>query len=208
MKITKYPQSCLLLEKNGQRIVIDPGDDFSASYKIGELGQVEAVLYTHQHSDHYDEALCRQLLNSGAQVFANADVAGLIGPKAVKVDDGQEFEAAGFKVKAIDLPHCPMSDGSAGPHNTGYLINGSLFHPGDGFELEGFQVETLADPITGADISIRDAFDFAKQVRAKKVIPIHYDKLGAKPEVYKMFAERLQMPFEFIVLSDGQSVEL
>jgi L-ascorbate metabolism protein UlaG (beta-lactamase superfamily) len=54
MKITKYPQSCLLLEKNGQRIVIDPGKFFAEKYSFAELGEISAVLYTHRHGDHLD----------------------------------------------------------------------------------------------------------------------------------------------------------
>lgn len=37
MKVTKYPQSCLLIEKDGHRIVIDPGNVFTASYKVADL---------------------------------------------------------------------------------------------------------------------------------------------------------------------------
>ena len=101
-----------------------------------------------------------------------------------------------------------LPDGAEGPQNTGYIINGILFHPGDGKDIDDLLVDTLALPIAGPDISMKEAFDFAKKVQAKKVIPIHYDKLGAKPNVYKAFADRLHMPFEMIVLNDGDSLEI
>ena len=33
MKITKYPQSCLLIEHNDKRLIIDPGSLVSQRYK-------------------------------------------------------------------------------------------------------------------------------------------------------------------------------
>jgi hypothetical protein len=55
---------------------------------------------------------------------------------------------------------------------------------------------------------MKEAFDFAKQVQAKKAIGVHYDKLGANPQVYAAFAQRFNFPFEIIVLERGASVEL
>jgi L-ascorbate metabolism protein UlaG (beta-lactamase superfamily) len=75
-----------------------------------------------------------------------------------------------------------MVDGSKSVQNTGYLINSQLFHPGDGKELAGLKVDTLAVPINGPDISLKDAYAFCMQVAAKQVIPIHYDYLGGNPD--------------------------
>ncbi len=199
-----------MIEKENHKIVIDPGVQFLDSHKVEELDDVEAVLYTHQHSDHYDESIARRLLDRGARIFANGSTARLIGAEKVTVmNDGDGFTIGSFEIIARELPHCPMVDGSEGPQNTGYVIDGIFFHPGDGRELEGLTVDNLALPIVGPDISIRDAVDFAKQVKAKVAIPIHYTAIPADPHVFAAYAGKgREALFEVRVLADGESTEL
>jgi L-ascorbate metabolism protein UlaG (beta-lactamase superfamily) len=207
MKVTKYPQSCLLLEKNERRIVIDPGSFFAAAFSPDVLGDVSAVLYTHQHADHYDEALAKQFIDMGVAVYGNDAVAALVGERAKIVTSGQSFNVGGFEIMPHDLPHCEMVDGSAGPPNTGYIIDGNFFHAGDGIETEGVHVANMAVAITGPSISFRDAALFAQSVGARKVIPMHYDNVSlfiANPHGF----ERAFAGAEVIVLENGQSVEL
>jgi len=197
MKITRYIQSCLL---------IDPSGEEGSPSKFGKL---DAVIYTHEHADHFSPELNEQFVAAGVPVYANASTAGQMKSQPNVVGDGQEFSVGALKIKAIELPHCLLPDGSDGPQNTGYLINGSLFHPGDGKELDGLQVDNMALPITGPDVSMKDCFAFAKQVQAKVVIPIHYDKIGANPETYATFAGRFpQFDYQFKILNVGQSAEL
>lgn len=208
MRVSRYTQSCLLIEEGDARILIDPSGE--EKDRLSEFGELDAVFYTHQHSDHFDAELAQTFVEQGiAPVYANASTAQLIKASKTQVSDGQEFDIAGLKVKAIELPHCLMPNGSRGPQNTGYLVNGRLFHPGDGKELAGFKVDNLALPITGPDVSMKDAFAFAHQLSARHVIPIHYDKIGAKPEVYSTFAGFFEeFKFKFKILKIGESTEL
>lgn len=209
MKVTKFPQSCLLIEHENHKIVIDPGLQFLDSHTVDELKGVEAVLYTHQHSDHYEPKIAEALLAEGVQVFANEATAQLIGADRVTVvSHGQSFSAGGFEVVARELPHCLLPDGSAGPQNTGYVVNDVFFHPGDGKELAGLHVPNLALPITGPDISILDAINFAKQVGAKVAIPIHFTAIPADPHVFAEYAEKGNAGFEVRVLADGETTEI
>ena len=124
------------------------------------------------------------------------------------VEDGQEFNVGSLTVKALELPHCLMIDGSEGPQNTGYLINNKLFHPGDGKELQGLHAEVLALPISGPDISLKDASDFVKQLAARTVVPIHYDYIGTNPEVFAAFVGYSHQTFQVKVVRQGQSAEV
>lgn len=207
MKLTRYFQSCILVEDGRARVLIDPSGQEKDN--LGKFGKLDAVLYTHEHADHFDADMAQAFVEQGsAPVYANAATAKLIKASTTEVSDGQEFDVNGLKIKALELPHCLMPDGSEGPQNTGYLIGGKLFHPGDGKALEDLSVDNLALPIIGPDVSPKDAFDFIKQLSAKKVIPIHYDSWGARPEVYASMAERFKLPVEIVVLQNGQSTEI
>ncbi len=73
MKVTKYPQSCLVIEKDGKRAVIDPGSLVLPKYKASDILPIDLILITHEHQDHADPALIDQLLAAKkVPVVANA----------------------------------------------------------------------------------------------------------------------------------------
>jgi L-ascorbate metabolism protein UlaG (beta-lactamase superfamily) len=206
MKVTRYFQSCLLIEEGEARLLIDPSA--ADAERAASFGLVDAVLYTHEHSDHFDAGLAASFANKKADIYANASTAKqmTIAPNIVK--DGDELDIKGVSIKALELPHCLMIDGSEGPQNTGYLIAGKLFHPGDGKELAGLQVENLAVPISGPDVSLKDACSFINQVGAKRAVPIHYDLIGTKPEVFQSFSGFFNQTYKVEILGIGESLEL
>ncbi len=179
MKVTKYPQSCLLLEKNNRRIVIDPGKFFADQYDISDLGTVEAVLYTHQHGDHYDASIAERFKSNGTKLYGNHAVARLIGEDAILVSYGTPFKVAGFNILPHDLPHFAKA-GVEVPPNTGYIIDGNFFHPGDGIKNNGVRVNNFASPIAGP-FDFETILEFIASVGAKKVIPFPYSNQELYP---------------------------
>src|SRR3990167_740352 len=77
MKITKIGHSCLLIEENHLRILIDPG-----AYSTGqtELREIDLVLITHEHPDHVDLASLDQIIknNPGVKIVTNRGVAKIL----------------------------------------------------------------------------------------------------------------------------------
>jgi len=204
MKITRYFQSCLLIEEQDARILIDPSGQ--EKDRAAEFGLVDAVLYTHEHSDHFDAGLAAEFANKKADIYANASTAKQMTISPNVVNDGDEITVKGIQIKICELPHCLMWDGSQGPQNTGYLIADKFFHPGDGKELAGLNVENLAVPITGPDVSLKDAYDFIKQLQAKTAIPIHYDYIGTNAEVFAQHGASQGLNVK--ALAVGDSIEL
>jgi L-ascorbate metabolism protein UlaG (beta-lactamase superfamily) len=207
MKVTKYPQSCFKLEKNGQAIMIDIGNFAAAKYKLSDFGAFEALLITHQHADHIDPGLLNELSALNMPVYGNQDVFDKFPDLKINVVRHKDsFELAGFHIMPIDLPHFPMIDGASGPPNTGYVIDDMLFHPGDGVEISDIQVDNLAAPLAGPSISMRDTVTLIKSVGAKLVIPMHYDNPAFynDPNVLKERYTGVQV----IVLNNGESVDL
>ena len=206
MKVTKFPQSCLVVEqRDGGRILIDPGNVALGRHDVADFGTVDAVIYTHRHPDHCDPGGFEALLERGVTAYGNADVCELLGTDRVtEVRDGVPVVIAGFEVVPHDLPHVPMVDGAPGPPNTGFVLDGSLFHPGDGIAIDGVRVDALALPVAGPSISFRDAYRFVEQVGAKRAIPVHYDVFIADP---RLFADKCDIA-EVVVLDPGESTEL
>lgn len=212
MNITKYPQSCLIVEKDGARILIDPGSFLAGKFTAEQLPDIDAIILTHRHPDHANPELITALLaKKSVPVYANDDTKDFLGGSVVThpINPGDTATVAGFAVQTYDMPHCPMPDGSAGPPNNGYVFDGTFLHAGDGVAVEGLQVENAAIAIAGPDVSLRDAADLIKAVGAKKVIPIHYsifsdDKPMAAVGLVKYGAPDVEM----IVLGNAESTTL
>jgi L-ascorbate metabolism protein UlaG (beta-lactamase superfamily) len=52
MKITKYPQSCLLVETNNKKILVDAGGLKYKEEYFDIWKQANIILLTHKHGDH------------------------------------------------------------------------------------------------------------------------------------------------------------
>ncbi len=204
MKVTRYFQSCLLIEGGESRLLIDPSGQ--ETERFNNLAKLDAVIYTHQHSDHFDRELAQKFADAGVAVYANASTAKQMKSQPTVVNNGQKFDVGGLTVEARELAHCLMVDGSESVQNTGYLVGGKIFHPGDGKELAGLTVDTLAVPLSGPDISLKDAYAFTVQVGAKQVIPIHYDYLGGNPDFFDSFVAKAGVKTH--ALKIGESAEL
>ncbi len=207
MRITKYPHSCFKVEKDGQALLIDIGNFSTAKVTLQDVGDFSAILITHQHADHIDPKLEQWLQGKTVAIYANQDVANTFPQLDITVvEDNQSLDIAGFTITARYLAHCKMPDGSDGPPNTGYVIDGTFFHPGDGVAIDNLQVDTLAAPIAGPSVSILDAVTLARSVHAKTLIPMHYDN----PVFFNdpaVLAERFH-DARVVILHNKQSVEV
>ncbi len=207
MRVTKYPQSCFRVEKDGNALLIDIGNFATSQFSRADIKPFDAILITHQHADHIDPELSAWLDDKAIPIYSNQDVADKFPELNIRViDDTQTERIAGFDVTARDLPHCKMPDGSDGPPNTGFVIDGHFFHPGDGIAISSLSVDTLAAPIAGPSVSVYSAVQLARQVDAKTVIPMHYDNpvFFNDPSVLKeRFSEA-----NVIVLANGEEADI
>ena len=177
MRITKYTHSCVRLEGDGV-LVVDPGV-FSVR---AALDGADAVLITHEHVDHLDgdklvEALGRR---PDVRVYAHPDVLpklAALGDAVTTVEPGQEFQAAGFPVRAYGGRHAIIYPELPGVANLGYLIRDgdmSVYTPGDSFTVpDGARVDTLFVPLHAPWMKLAEAIDFARAVRPRRAYALH-----------------------------------
>lgn len=205
VRVTKYLQSCVVLDRGDSRVAFDLGTRPEGPYELDALGTLDGVLYTHRHGDHLDVDLVEGLLERGIPLYANADVCdALAGRPVTPVDSGQELTVGTFTIRALDLPHFVMIDGTSGPQNTGFLVDDRFFHPGDGLQIDGVTPEVLAVPLAGPSISMHDAYQMVQRLHPETVIPIHYDVFPANPD---RFAQACSLA-RVVVLGDGETADL
>lgn len=214
MKVRRYPQSHLVITNGlGKKLIIDPGYiTFEKGFKVSDFQGADVYLITHQHADHLDPNTIKEVVGE-SPVYGNADVVNKlaeVGVKAIEVKDRQKFAVAGFEIASVDIPHFQVP-GKEVPPNTGYLINGVFFHPGDGGEApEEVRSDNLALLIANPWISpghYEKAIEFAKNLKAKLVIPIHYDsRYPANTEEFTQEASKEDL--EVRVLGWGEEITI
>lgn len=175
MQLTKWTHSCVTLEKDSGKLVLDPG---AFSETAPALGGAAAVLVTHEHPDHLDADAVRRALeaDSALTLHAPAAVAGRFaefGDRVTAVGGGESFEVAGFSVRTFGDQHALIHARIPVIANVGYLVDDDVFHPGDSFTVPEAPVQTLLLPATAPWAKVGEVIDYAVAVRAPRVLPIH-----------------------------------
>ena len=177
MKITKFGHCCLLIEYQGVVVLTDPGN-FSDLGAVAKLTGIDAFLITHEHQDHLHVETLKELLagNPGAQVITNTAVGNILKVEDIKyqvIDDGKVTSVRDVEVAGFGTKHAPIYEGLPQVENTGYLIGGKLFYPGDAFTEPGKPVETLALPISGPWMKFSEAIDYARKIKPGHAFGVH-----------------------------------
>jgi L-ascorbate metabolism protein UlaG (beta-lactamase superfamily) len=172
MRIVKYTHACVRLEHEGRTLVVDPGVWSEPS----ALSGADAVLVTHEHADHVDVLRLRGL---GVPVYAPAD-ADIPGLETVAVASGEEFTAAGFRVRAVGGRHAFIHEDRPDCANLGYLVDEELYHPGDSLSVPDAPVETLLVPVQGSWMTTSGAIGFVRAVGPRRAYGIHDAQLNER----------------------------
>ncbi|MBI4268320.1 MBL fold metallo-hydrolase [Candidatus Uhrbacteria bacterium] len=178
MTIKKYLHSCLCIEENGKRLLIDPGafSFVEGTLSPKDIGPVDVIIYTHTHADHLDiQSLKSFLAMKKATLVAHLDVGRELEKNGLlyeRIEAGEKWEAEGFSIEAHAAPHDPIP--SEIPHNLAYVINKTVLHPGDSLRVEGVKkIDVLALPTFAPWLRAVDAIAFAQKLSPKIAIPIH-----------------------------------
>jgi len=176
MELTKHAHATVVLSRDGASVVIDPGAYTPNSAVL--VAATSAVLVTHDHPDHFDAAILNAALDAQPElrVWAPAGVTGALEPhdgRVVTVSAGDAFEAAGFDVTVIGEQHAVIHPDLPPMENVGYLVDGTLLHPGDSYLVPDVAVETLLVPTSGPWAKLGESVDFVRGVTPSRTIQIH-----------------------------------
>ncbi|MDT0307936.1 MBL fold metallo-hydrolase [Streptomyces sp. DSM 44917] len=175
MKLTKKGHACVRLEREGRTLVIDPGAFSEADAAAG----ADALLVTHEHPDHFDEGRLRAALDAapGVELWAPGSVAGALSAaypgRVHAVGDGDTFTAAGFAVEAHGELHAVIHPDLPRIANVGFVVDGSVFHPGDALTVPGRPVETLLLPVHAPWSKFSEVVDYIRAVAPERAFAVH-----------------------------------
>ncbi|MEU8736436.1 MBL fold metallo-hydrolase [Streptomyces halstedii] len=173
--LIKKAHSCVRLERDGRALVIDPGGFSEDDAAVG----ADAILVTHEHPDHFDEGRLRAGLesNPAAQVWTLRSVAEQLSAafpgRVHTVGHGDTFSAAGFDVQVHGELHAVIHPDIPRITNVGFMVDGSVFHPGDALTVPDRPVDTLMLPVMAPWNKISEVIDYVREVAPRRAIDVH-----------------------------------
>lgn len=171
MELKKYGHACLRLEKNGKVLVVDPG-----VYSEAEaLDGADAVLITHAHADHMNVELLRKSspdLEIWTCEGAAAELTDV--PATVRtVRHSDTFQAAGFAVGAFGEWHARTYPDLPVIQNVGFMVDSSVFYPGDALTVPEVDVHTLMVPTGGPWARLNEVIEYLRVIRPRRAFSTH-----------------------------------
>lgn len=213
MRLTKHAHACVGIEKDGEVLLIDPGNFTPDAKEL--LAKTNTVLITHEHPDHFNEDLLASSLDTRPelQVFGPAAVVDRWSARPgqiTAVRDGDRFSAAGFEVAVHGDLHASIHPDIPQVANVGYLIEGSIYHPGDAYYAPPSEIRTLLLPTSGPWTKLSEAVDFVRATEPTLVIQIHellLSELGQQMTARFFSPDMLStVPLTILPIGDGVDV--
>ncbi|WIB76261.1 MBL fold metallo-hydrolase [Curtobacterium sp. MCPF17_002] len=219
MEVTKLEHACQILTEGDARLVIDPGN---FTRPVDATGVV-AVVITHEHPDHVTPEQLSRILdrNPGAVVIGPAGVAATLAAALAEangdttagivvdvVTDGDRRTVGPFDLTFHGTRHNVIHSSIPVVDNTGVLVNGVLFYPGDSYTDPGVPVEVLAAPVGAPWLKVAEMMDYVAAVAPRRAYPVHEATLSDIG--YGMHTGRLREAVEpggsLVVLAPGESL--
>lgn len=175
MDLIKQGHACVRLEKDGRTLVIDPGAFSEDDAAVG----ADAVLITHEHPDHFHEGRLRTALEAdrGLEVWTLRSVSDQLAAaypgRVHTVGHGDAFAVAGFDLEVHGELHAVIHPDIPRITNIGFLVDGSLFHPGDALTLPGRPVSDLMVPLHAPWNKFSEVLDYIREVAPKRAVAVH-----------------------------------
>ncbi|WP_433566750.1 MBL fold metallo-hydrolase [Nocardia sp. CA-151230] len=197
MELTHYGHACVLAEVTGEagvaRVLFDPG---AYSRDFEELRDLDLILITHAHPDHADAERITKLMadNPQAHLVLGPDTLAALDDRleerAHVVEPGDKLSLRGLDLVVTGGTHACIHPALPASPNRGFILNGSLFHPGDAFDQPPNQVEILLLPTGGPWMKVGEAIDYLRAVGPRSAVPIHQAGLA---EVHQQMHMQLLM---------------
>ncbi|MFZ2150073.1 MAG: MBL fold metallo-hydrolase [Minisyncoccia bacterium] len=191
MKIKKLGHSCLVININGAKIMLDPG-----KYSLSQVEErdIDIILITHEHSDHCHLESIKKILenNPQAEIITNFSVGKILEKESINyamIEDGQKVVSHGVTIIGVGKLHIEAHRRIPVVPNTGFIINDKFFYPGDALHIPKHKVEVVAFPVGGGFLKISEVVEWLETLKPKVAIPVHDGLLNedGKKTFYKNY---------------------
>lgn len=219
MKLIKYAQSCILIETNNKRILIDPGYlEYDERLLENAWANIDLLLVTHKHGDHCHEKAVKSITrNSTTKFYTSQEVADAysdLQPKITK--DGDTIELGSIKIEVVKAVHGFMpflKGGKEVNENIGFIIDDGekrAYTTSDSICFDNdYKCDIIFVPVCdhGLVMGPFEAAEFAKETGAELVIPVHYDNPKFPVDLAKVEKEFKKHELNYKILDIGESIE-
>lgn len=217
MKITKFPQSCLLIDTKGKKILIDPGTLKYKEEYFDIWNKVDVILITHKHPDHCNTEVLEKI-NDKIKIYSSKEVQDAnknLNISVVKENDIIELDDIKIEVVHAIHGYQPLLKGDKEINeNIGYIVDDGenrLYTTSDTICFRNdYKADILCIPVTGHGLTM-SAFEaslYAKEVGATLTIPIHMDNPSFPPdfEYIKEMFNKYEVEYE--ILENEETIEI
>ncbi|WP_345410528.1 MBL fold metallo-hydrolase [Actinomycetospora chlora] len=185
MELVHLGHACVVADTGSARILIDPGA-FSEGYQT--LEGLDAILITHQHFDHLDLEKLPALLgqNPDAELVVDPGTAEQLRERDIAHtvrEPGERFTVGGSTVDVVGGDHAVIHPDIPGITNNGYLLDGTVLHPGDSFTVPERTPDVLFLPTGAPWLKVSEAVDYLRAVAPPLAVPIH-EAVLANPDLH------------------------
>jgi len=178
MQITHFGHSAILIEVDGVRLLLDPGNFSDAWHGVTDLA---AVLVTHQHGDHvHPEKLSALLADQpDCQVYVEPEVLDKVplSERAKGLPADASISFGGIKVSAVGGRHAVIHRDIPIVGNVGLVIEAeghpTVFHPGDALDAIPAGIDVCMIPALGPWAALKETVEFTRGVAAPVGFLIH-----------------------------------
>ena len=223
MQITKYNQSCLLIETNNKRILIDPGNiNYTDEMYNKKWVNIDAILITHRHQDHcYAEVIKKIIERDNCKVYTSSEVdkySHFNNTIIVKKNDTIEI----FPNIKIEVTHAKLGyltgmreSNNEIIENIGFIIDDGktrLYTTSDTINFyNNYKCDILCMPFNGNGLTlgIIDGINFAKQINPKLLLPIHmqHPKDIMNPNINQLKQELEYNGIKYKIMKIGETID-
>ena len=210
MKIKKLSHCCMVVDVSKRKVLIDPG--FYSIEQHDKLDNIDIVLITHEHADHFHIESLKGLIKRipDVTVITNDAVGDILAQQGIVhhiMKHGDVLDTKDIHIETYGEKHASMHSSIPQASNVGFFIEHRFFFPGDAFTDPLKEIDILALPVAGPWMKLSEAIDYALKLKPRMAFPVHD---GVRIPAQHILPEKIfgVNGIEFVKLEEGGVIEV